>query len=315
MNEQTQNTSSIHGGCREVWQKWSGFLDGELAPDEKARVAEHLKCCSHCNEYVNSQGSFNRLLTHTMVEHCCGSVSETLRVKVLTALEKNFGPVAEAPLPPHKHSHSHDHDHHHHHDHSHGHPHDHHHHDHEHGLASMGAVRTVRVPMYALVMLALACTALGAGGAALVMNSGRNETGVMNARVKTLAERAGAMMKAEIKGADEWNAYAKKHGEMFPALAMPKMGEMPTGFAVGTMAMQTDADALALVCSWDANRRYVLITCPGKAMSDAMPSMDRGEFKVDDKFIIVWRDKNVYRALVTTADRGWAHQQVAALTK
>ncbi|MCC6574192.1 MAG: zf-HC2 domain-containing protein [Planctomycetes bacterium] len=321
MNPEHDKGSTMHEGCREVWQKWSGFLDGELEPDEKERLAKHLEHCDHCNEYINSQSSFNRLLTHTMVEHCCGSVTESLRVKVVMALQKNFGGAPGQPVVQHAHDHSHPSTgsghggHSHGHDHSHRDHHHHHDHEHEHAFAGAGGLRTVRMPIYALVALAIACAALGAGGTALALNSGKTGDNPLNARMRMFADKTGTLLSGEVKSLDEWNTFTKKHGDMYPKQPMPRMqGDMPSGMVAGTMPVQGD-DALYLVCSWNKDKRYVLLTLTPKMVQDAASGVDKGEFTVDGKRVLFWREGDIYRALVTANDSDWAWKQVAALTQ
>jgi anti-sigma factor (TIGR02949 family) len=45
--------------CAEVLDRLSDFVDGELAPDERERVEQHLRACGGCERFG---GSFRALL-------------------------------------------------------------------------------------------------------------------------------------------------------------------------------------------------------------------------------------------------------------
>jgi mycothiol system anti-sigma-R factor len=80
--------------CKNVWQKWTGFLDKELSPEESARVQKHLDECNHCREFVDTQSQFNRLLRKSLIEDA-QEMPEVLRVKVLSLLErKGYGQLS-----------------------------------------------------------------------------------------------------------------------------------------------------------------------------------------------------------------------------
>jgi len=42
------------GGCREVFAQLSAYIDGELTPDVRRELEEHLCNCAPCVEFVNS---------------------------------------------------------------------------------------------------------------------------------------------------------------------------------------------------------------------------------------------------------------------
>jgi anti-sigma factor RsiW len=47
-------------GCGEVLRQLSDYLDGELSPEEVARVEAHLRGCDRCERFG---GAFGRLMT------------------------------------------------------------------------------------------------------------------------------------------------------------------------------------------------------------------------------------------------------------
>lgn len=38
--------------CRDAVALMAGYLDGALAPDDRARLEQHLAGCPHCTEYL-----------------------------------------------------------------------------------------------------------------------------------------------------------------------------------------------------------------------------------------------------------------------
>ncbi len=42
------------GGCRDVFGKLSAYIDGELTPEDRRDLEEHLCGCAPCVEFVNS---------------------------------------------------------------------------------------------------------------------------------------------------------------------------------------------------------------------------------------------------------------------
>ena len=40
--------SVIEISCLEVWREISNFIDGEIAPELRARMEGHFKSCAHC---------------------------------------------------------------------------------------------------------------------------------------------------------------------------------------------------------------------------------------------------------------------------
>jgi Putative zinc-finger len=146
--------------CRNVWQKWAGFLDKELSAEESARVQKHIDACGHCREFVETQTSFNRLMRKSLAVES-QSLPENLRVKVLSLLErKSMGQLSEEDeranlaSPTHEHAKSHSHDH----GHDHGEPghvHDHSHgHTHSHGM-SPASRALIAVMLVGLVLVGL----------------------------------------------------------------------------------------------------------------------------------------------------------------
>lgn len=175
-----ENAHSEHPAeCRNVWQKWGGYLDKELSVEESSRVQRHLDECGHCREFVETQTSFNRLLRKSLVAES-EALPETLRVKVLSLLErKSEGLLSQdeerslmsGSHRGHDHGHSHGHG-------EPGHVHDHSHpHSHSHGM-SPTARALLAVLSVGLVLVALM---------ALVQ---RNKNDVLTEKVATLEKQA-----------------------------------------------------------------------------------------------------------------------------
>jgi hypothetical protein len=46
--------------CREVWREISNYLDDEVTPDLRQRMAEHFRVCRHCTAVLD--GARNTLV-------------------------------------------------------------------------------------------------------------------------------------------------------------------------------------------------------------------------------------------------------------
>jgi anti-sigma factor RsiW len=56
-------TAIVEISCAEVWQQISNFVDGEVAPELKARMEHHLQNCKHCTAVLDGTRNTVRLLT------------------------------------------------------------------------------------------------------------------------------------------------------------------------------------------------------------------------------------------------------------
>jgi hypothetical protein len=56
-------TAIVEVSCVEVWREISGFIDGDVSPELKARIELHLKNCAHCRAVLDGTRNTVRLLT------------------------------------------------------------------------------------------------------------------------------------------------------------------------------------------------------------------------------------------------------------
>ena len=52
----------IEISCVEVWKEISNYLDGDIDPVLRERIAEHLKACEHCSAVVDGTRNVIRLV-------------------------------------------------------------------------------------------------------------------------------------------------------------------------------------------------------------------------------------------------------------
>lgn len=78
--------------CREVLDRAHLFLDGELTEDEADAMREHLLACEHCLDHVDAEQTIRAL-----IRRCCEAerAPETLRVRVVSAIQETFGTTVE----------------------------------------------------------------------------------------------------------------------------------------------------------------------------------------------------------------------------
>lgn len=44
----------IEISCQEVWGEISNYIEGEIAPEMRARMETHFKSCAHCTAVLDS---------------------------------------------------------------------------------------------------------------------------------------------------------------------------------------------------------------------------------------------------------------------
>ncbi len=52
----------IEISCLEVWREISNFLDGEVAPEMRARMEAHFKVCAHCTAILDGTKNVVKLV-------------------------------------------------------------------------------------------------------------------------------------------------------------------------------------------------------------------------------------------------------------
>lgn len=65
--------------CREVWKLISSFIDGDLDPDLRMQLQEHLSKCRHCTALVRGSENLVRLMADERVFEIPSGFSQRLR--------------------------------------------------------------------------------------------------------------------------------------------------------------------------------------------------------------------------------------------
>jgi anti-sigma factor RsiW len=74
--------------CREVFARLSAYLDGELTPEERRRLEEHLCGCPPCVEFMNSLRRTVELCRRFAPEASPGPMTAEARQQLLAACRK-----------------------------------------------------------------------------------------------------------------------------------------------------------------------------------------------------------------------------------
>ncbi len=78
----------IEISCVEVWREISNYIDGEIDPVLRERIAEHLKACEHCSAVVDGTRNVIRLVGDGKSFELPEGFSERLQKRLS---EKNLG--------------------------------------------------------------------------------------------------------------------------------------------------------------------------------------------------------------------------------
>ena len=77
------------GDCREAVVRIYHYLDGELDDTRRALIRRHLDECPPCLEAFD----FEAGLRHLIARKCREPVPEALRIRIVTAIQHEAGPV------------------------------------------------------------------------------------------------------------------------------------------------------------------------------------------------------------------------------
>lgn len=82
-----ENEKLIAGlSCTEVLARLSDYVDGELPPDERARVEEHLRGCDGCARFGGAFRATVRALRAALARE--GELSASVRERLRRALDE-----------------------------------------------------------------------------------------------------------------------------------------------------------------------------------------------------------------------------------
>jgi mycothiol system anti-sigma-R factor len=71
------------GNCREVLHRIYHFLDGELTPDSRAQIQQHLDDCPPCIEAFEFEAELRVLVSR----HCQEQVPPELRLRIAKLID------------------------------------------------------------------------------------------------------------------------------------------------------------------------------------------------------------------------------------
>lgn len=78
--------------CDDALQELYEFLDGELTPDRRARIEQHLESCPPCFEGFD----FEAELRVVVARKCQEQVPDVLRQRIADAIRAAGGPASPA---------------------------------------------------------------------------------------------------------------------------------------------------------------------------------------------------------------------------
>lgn len=55
-------TPTVQIDCREVWKELTNYVDGDVSPELRDRIARHLNTCKHCTAIHDGTRNIVRLL-------------------------------------------------------------------------------------------------------------------------------------------------------------------------------------------------------------------------------------------------------------
>lgn len=82
-----------HGNCDDALHQLYHFLDGELTPERRADIQQHLEDCPPCYEAFD----FEAEIRDFVAKKCCDKVPESLKAKIADAIGQNPPPTSSDP--------------------------------------------------------------------------------------------------------------------------------------------------------------------------------------------------------------------------
>ena len=55
-------TQFVEIDCRQVWKELTNYIEGDLTPEMRDRIAHHLRGCKHCTAIYDGSRNLVRLL-------------------------------------------------------------------------------------------------------------------------------------------------------------------------------------------------------------------------------------------------------------
>jgi len=91
-SEALVNPRAVEISCLHVWRELSNYIDGQVDPELRLRMEEHLKGCKHCSAILDGANNVIRLVADGRTFDLPDGFSDRLRER----LEKELtGPPPE----------------------------------------------------------------------------------------------------------------------------------------------------------------------------------------------------------------------------
>ena len=78
----------IEISCVEVWREISDFIDGDLTPELRERMAAHFKDCAHCSAILDGTRNVVRLVGDGRPFDLPNGFSDRLRARLAKTSKK-----------------------------------------------------------------------------------------------------------------------------------------------------------------------------------------------------------------------------------
>ena len=74
--------ATIEISCLEVWREISNYLEGDIDPELRRRIEEHVKVCEHCTAILDGTRNVIRLVADGDILQMPAGFSERLRKRL-----------------------------------------------------------------------------------------------------------------------------------------------------------------------------------------------------------------------------------------
>jgi anti-sigma factor (TIGR02949 family) len=74
--------STIQINCQEVWREISNYIDGDINPELRNRMRQHLEGCAHCTAILDGANNVIRLVADGRSFSLPAGFSERLRNRI-----------------------------------------------------------------------------------------------------------------------------------------------------------------------------------------------------------------------------------------
>jgi anti-sigma factor RsiW len=93
----SHDQSTDAGNCREVFARLSAYIDGELTPENRRELEEHLCGCAPCVEFVDSLRRTVELCRQFEPESSPAPMTAEARERLLAACRKMLASRRDTP--------------------------------------------------------------------------------------------------------------------------------------------------------------------------------------------------------------------------